>query len=462
MGERDSSVVGEMKNSVIHANDSAVSEIIGGLLIVFIAIVVSISIYAQVLPVPIPSPEPNIHLMGYVTEDGTAIVEHMGGETLYSYEIFVSHSNDTINKTTIYKYTNSPWEIGETKSPSNISIFEENNTIRIIVYCIYDDDSRHMAFDSGCLKKGELQEYRSTIHPMLISTLRTNTIDEDLICYNCFFDPDINASTYIYKWIVDSESLAEVLMPFDTNNTTTTKDYSGNGYNGTVTGPTWTEEGKVGGAYYFGGASDYIDLSLPNNFDDFSINDFTISVWVKSDDITDDHRVVLQGGNDDDFALMFQFDNEIHFGVSEGGIKRALRTGNLSSNTWYHITGVWDASEKSVSLYHNGSNCTETGYRTYAQGTKDGFDIGHGTTSSRFWFGFIDELQIYDRAFSADQIYQMYRRTNVGCYNKSVIVSEETVLNNIWQCIIFPNDGTQDGTAIESNVLEIKTYGGGE
>ena len=44
-----------MKNSVIHANDSAVSEVIGGLLIVFIAVVVSISIYMQMLPVPIPS-----------------------------------------------------------------------------------------------------------------------------------------------------------------------------------------------------------------------------------------------------------------------------------------------------------------------------------------------------------------------------------------------------------------------
>ncbi|GAI21885.1 unnamed protein product, partial [marine sediment metagenome] len=48
-----------MKNSVIHANDSAVSEVIGGLLIVFIAVVVSISIYMQMLPVPIPSSEPN-------------------------------------------------------------------------------------------------------------------------------------------------------------------------------------------------------------------------------------------------------------------------------------------------------------------------------------------------------------------------------------------------------------------
>ena len=453
-----------MKNSVIHANDSAVSEVIGGLLIVFIAIVVSISIYTQTLPVPIPSPEPNVHLMGYITEDGAVIVEHMGGETLYSYEIFVSHSNDTINETTIYKYTNSPWEIGEVKSPSNISIFEENNTIRILVYCIYDDDSRHIAFDSGFLKKGELQEYLSTIHPMLISTLRTNTIDEDLICYNCLVDPDINASTYIYKWIVNGKSLTEILMPFDTENLTIAKDYSGNEYHGTISGASWTDQGKVGGAYYFNGASDYISLDLPIALGDIPNNDFTISLWLKSNDITQDHRMTLQAGNktDKNFLLIFQYGYEIHFGVCEDGTKWAARTDTLTNNTWYHIAGVWDASEKSIKIYINGNISQKVGYRNYAMGIDEGFELGHATTSSRFWFGFIDELQLFDRALSDDQIYQIYMNTKDGFSDKGVIVAEETNFCDIWKCNLIPNDGTQDGTIVKSNVIEVTTYIGGE
>ena len=122
--------LGEMKYSVIHANDNAVSEIIGGILIVFIAVVVSVSIYIQMLPVPIPSIEPNVHLMGYVTEDGTIILEHMGGETLSSYEIYVFESNET----NVYKYENSPWDIGEHKTPPNSSPLTENDEIKITVF----------------------------------------------------------------------------------------------------------------------------------------------------------------------------------------------------------------------------------------------------------------------------------------------------------------------------------------
>ena len=124
-----------MIKSIFHTNTSAVSELIGGLLIVIIAIVASATIYTQMLPVPVPSPEPNIKLMGYITEGGTVIIEHMGGETIYSYEIHVCD----INGTKVYKYNNSPWEIGDRKTPPNTSLLSENDEIRITVYCIYED-----------------------------------------------------------------------------------------------------------------------------------------------------------------------------------------------------------------------------------------------------------------------------------------------------------------------------------
>ncbi|UCD14602.1 MAG: type IV pilin, partial [Thermoplasmatales archaeon] len=368
-----------MKNYVFYANNSAVSEIIGGLIIVFIAIIVSVSIYMQMLPVPIPSLEPNVHFMGYITEDGKVIIEHMGGETISSYEIHVHN----LNKTTIHTYENSPWEIGESKTPTNVSLSTENGEIKITVYSIYDDSSRHIVFNGVLEYKETEEETTPLIHPMLISSLRTDTTDEDLICYNYSIIPDINASTYIYKWVINDQPLNEILMPFDTENATITKDYSGNGYNGTVIHATWVEDGKVGGAYYFDGAGDYITLDSPTLFEDLSSNDFTISIWIKSANITDDFRVVLETGNKTkkSYTLIFQCGTEIHFGVCDDGVKRAVRTDNLSNNTWYHIAGVWDASEKSMAIYVNGTISTEVGYRSYAMGIQEGFDIGHGSAS---------------------------------------------------------------------------------
>jgi len=275
--------------------------------------------------------------------------------------------------------------------------------------------------------------------------------------------PGIDALTYIYKWVVNDESFAEILMPFDTENNTIVKDYSDNDNNGTIVGATWTNEGVVGGAYYFGGAGDYIPFDLPTLFNDISNNDFTISLWLKSGDINDDWRTVLEARKDTkNFIRIFQYGTEIHFGVSDDGIKRAVRTENLSSNTWYHITGVWDASEKSLEIYINGEVNEKTGNRNYANGAHNGLHIAHGTASSRFWFGYIDEFQIYGCALSPSQINQIYLESKDGFSDKRVVVSEETTLGDVWQVVVTPNDGTQDGTPVTSNTLQIVSYDGGE
>jgi len=74
----------------------------------------------------------------------------------------------------------------------------------------------------------------------------------------------------------------------------------------------------------------------------------------------------------------------------------------------------------------------------------------------------MDDAQVYDRVLSGDQIYQIYLSTKDGDSDERVIVSEETSLGDIWQCIVTPNDGAQDGTPVASNFLKIIEYGGGE
>ena len=451
-----------MKRNISFIDEYAVSELVGGLMLILIALIVSSVIYMYVFPLPFPPPEPNVKLMGYVNNDGLIVIKHMGGESLSSYRIDVRHVNGTLIDTAIYKDSEDLWEIGGCNYPlTDVYLLTEDDMVRITVYSTRYGNEQAV-FD-GILKGKASGIPPPSVLPMLISSLRTDTIDEDLICFNYTIVPDVNASTYIYKWIVNSEPLAELLMPFDTENNITTKDYSGNANNGTITGATWTNDGVIGGAYHFGGASAEITMNLPSVFDNISNNDFTIYLWIKSDDITDDWREVLEARKDNkNFVKIFQFGTEIHFGICEDGVKRAVRTENLSSNTWYHIGAVWDASEKSLSLYLNGMSCTITGNRNYAFGAHTAFKLGAGTASGRFWLGFIDELQVYDRVLSGNQIYQIYLSTKEGYSDERVVVSEETSLDDVWQCIVTPNDGTQDGTPIESNILQIVSYGGGE
>ena len=162
------------------------------------------------------------------------------------------------------------------------------------------------------------------------------------------------------------------------------------------------------------------------------------------------------------FAKMFQFGSELHFGICyNDGTQDSVRTENLSSNTWYHIVGVWDASEKAILIYTNGLVSSKAGNRSFSQGAQDGFAIGHGTSSSRFWYGYIDEVKLFDRVLSDDQIYQLYMDEKDGFSDRRVISAQETILGDVWQCIVTPNDGTQDEPPSESNTLEIQIYNGG-
>jgi len=80
-----------MKKYNFGSNNHAVSEVIGGLTLIAISVVIFSSIYVHVFPLPIPAPDSHVKLMGYVDDDGNAVIKHMGGEPLSTYKIDVKN-----------------------------------------------------------------------------------------------------------------------------------------------------------------------------------------------------------------------------------------------------------------------------------------------------------------------------------------------------------------------------------
>ena len=441
--------------------DYAVTEIVGAILLIMIALIASAFIYTQVLPFDIPTDETNVHIMGQVQENGYLVLEHMGGATLDYYEILLTKNDET----QLLKYEDNPWEIGEQirLSLETLPGFDSYD-VHVTVFSVALDDSRQTIFDAELSPSREMDEDPETSNEtILISTFRTNSVDEDLLCFTEYISPAFSPNSYIYNWIVNDKPLAEVILPFDTDNEIVAKDYSGYEYNASVHGVSWVSNGKVGGAYYFNGGSGFLSLSTPDVLTDIPNNDLTVSIWVKSDDITQDHRLILQGGQSNkDFIILFQTGSEIHFGVSEDGTKHAVRTDTLENNKWYHIVGVWDADEKILIIYANGVPSNEVGYRNYAMGIQDGLDLGHGTASSRYWLGYMDEFRLYDRKLTPNQIYQHYMSSGMGIIDYDIIVAQETRISEQWKCIITPNNAFEDDIAITSNTLTITNYLGGD
>ncbi|MDH7507139.1 MAG: hypothetical protein QHH15_05070 [Candidatus Thermoplasmatota archaeon] len=452
-----------MKGKLSFHNNCAVSEVLGSVLLIAIAIVSFVVLRYYLFP-DLPPIEENIKLIGYVNENGIVVIEHTGGKSFSDYKIVVRNINGTLISSNTYRNVTPAWKIGDCKYPlENIKLNNENDKVQISIFLIKNDRSEQIIFDG--ILSGKTQKYTADT-PMLVSSLKTDTPDEDLICYTDNIIPDINKTTYIYNWLVNGNPIAELVMPFDTNSSNLTKDYSGNNLHAFVRDCLWVKNGVIGGCYYFSGSKEYISLeeNYPPSFDDIQHNDFTISIWVKTNYLENDNKIILEIRKDTkNFIRLYQKDNKIYFGVCTNDVKRSVVTPNIQSNIWYHIVGVWKADHNDLAIYLNGMRYTERGDTTFSCGAQTGLFLGHGTAGSGgYWWGYMDELEVYNYVLSDEQINQIYLNQKDGDSSERVLVSQETSLGQSWQVIVTPNDSIIDGTPVYSNILTIVNYHGGK
>lgn len=461
-----------MKGIVVSNNHYAVSEIVAGLLMVCLAVVAFSSIYVFFI-YPAPDVDIPVTIYGDVNNQGLIVLEHMGGVPIESYRLVLKHyPNGTIIGTN--QFNNDFWEFGQFRYPlallniTDTVLVNQTVKVKVEMYSLDYDNNEEQIFNGILSGKIESrgQEFYGDIS--LITSLRTNTTDEDILCYN-YTDTPLNGSlTYIYNWMVNGYSISNVILPFDTNSNISVKDYSENNYNGTLYGPDWNPDGVIGGCYFFDGGEDLIDLDLPPVFSDIARNDFTVSVWFKSSDIRAPHKTIIDGGSDNtNFVKIKQFDSNIYYGVyvQKGQQVECIAGTNqtLENGTWYHIAATWNSNLELAQLFLNGEFVGDSNGGARASFSKDSdegaFLIG-GTGG--YWYGYLDEFQLFDRALSPEQIYQLYLTTFQGNTDIRVMVSEETRTGDTWQCLITPNDSIQDLEVIETNTLQIINYGGGE
>ena len=182
---------------------------------------------------------------------------------------------------------------------------------------------------------------------------------------------------------------------------------SADGHDGTIHGAQWTE-GRIGGALEFdGGDGVYIEGSAGTGSDLNIYNtNLTISAWVN---ISTGGSIVarakphyityqLQASTK---ARVNMYISPVHYQVDTAEI--------LSPNTWYHIVGIFDRASDKGYVYINGVLEAE-GPLPDAQSTNDGLaKIGcRNSVTDEPFDGTIDEVRIYDRALSPEQIQRLY------------------------------------------------------
>ncbi len=196
-------------------------------------------------------------------------------------------------------------------------------------------------------------------------------------------------------------------------------DASGNGNTGQIYGAIWTTNGRFGDALSFNGTSSYVDLGTPSSLK--TTGSMTWSAWVMSSgNPPDDGQIVAQSDGTNGWQLKTSPDTGPRtFGVAVSAngsnhIQRYSRT-VLALNTWYYVTGVYNAVAQTLDIYVNGvqDDGVLSGTVPASQSVPN-VDATIGERSGGYYFnGVIDELRIYNRALSQAEI-QNDMNTPVG------------------------------------------------
>lgn len=241
----------------------------------------------------------------------------------------------------------------------------------------------------------------------------------------------IDANGKIVTTYGDTASDALVLnLTFNEGEGDTAYDSSGDDAHqndGTLrNGPTWTS-GKVGTALQFDDADDYIAIQDLHYDTAASIDAITVCAWFKTS---------YGGGSwtsnwafvDFDRSDYFDFyirgdDGKLGFSTRDtDGIDDFSGSSVVNDGEWHFGCAVYDGTDKILyvdgeedarkSDPHGGDNLGSgaTRYGFIGEGSEaSSFD---GSRNGRYYNGLIDEVRVYNRALSADEVKARYDETN--------------------------------------------------
>lgn len=157
--------------------------------------------------------------------------------------------------------------------------------------------------------------------------------------------------------------------------------------------------------------------------------------------ITDGSQTGLDLSGDLSFAFWFNFESIPAFGIQEfiskwdsgqrayqfyysdspGLIKFLLNSTTPtedqytfswepSTATWYYLILTWDASASEAKFYVNNTQQggTQTGTETNIRNTTSAFNLGHRSSGSGYVDGLMDEMGIWSKVLTTDEISDLY------------------------------------------------------
>ncbi len=218
------------------------------------------------------------------------------------------------------------------------------------------------------------------------------------------------ANTAVYDDVQVQEDLGMIAAyPFSEGSGTTTMDVSGNGHDGTLlNGVTWTSAGIEGHALQFDGVDDYVDLGPVLDV----ASHLSLEAWVKD--------------NGNSFgSIIEKYQDTLHrwhiFLDSQGFLYWDLCSGDytwgtspasvLQDGQWHHLAMIYDGTQPDnasrLRAYIDGQPITLSFSNTIPSSLgpiAGNVHIGRHNYQGTHFSGLIDEVRIYNRSLSAQEV----------------------------------------------------------
>ena len=194
---------------------------------------------------------------------------------------------------------------------------------------------------------------------------------------------------------------------FEEANGTAVSDSSGLGNVGTIAGATRVAGGRFGKALSFDGVNDVVTVFDSDSLD-ISVG-MTLEAWVNPRSLGQ-FSTILMKEQFNDLAYVLYANTQYFGGVANrpsveintsSNFNLTQNTAQLPLNTWTHVAATYDG--KDLRLYINGVAVQRAAAGPIVQSSRE-LRIGGNLVWGEYFDGLIDEVRVYNRALTAQEI----------------------------------------------------------
>jgi hypothetical protein len=222
----------------------------------------------------------------------------------------------------------------------------------------------------------------------------------------------------------------------DEGSGTTVEDSSGNGNHGEITGDggSWVG-GQFGNALLLNGTNEFVEVPDSDSLD--LEEQVTMICWFNWEGSGDGWQTFFSkgpmSGNNENYALFTNSaDRHTHFCKNAGGDRNCFNspTNAFEPNQWYHTAATYDGTTQIT--YIDGEEVASEAL-SGAMVTNDNYlGIGFREDSPHYWRGMLDDMAVFSRALSAEEVNQIM---NNGLSSMVTAVSPKDKLATTWSNI---------------------------